>query len=439
MTLRQRHGGGGVLSSPRSNSGRSNREEAEKASILLRGRLSSPTFIFQPLCHDSFPDSNYSKLKFLISASIKEACNNSLLLLGPRGCGKKAVLEIVLEDLLLECPDALTVIRLNGLLHGEDASALKEIARQLCADHQLSFSKTASFDDNSQFLMAMLRESGLAHKTITFVLDEFDLFTQGKQRLLYALLDAVQSVTSQAVVVGVSCRLDADQLLEKRVRSRFSHRKLLFLPPSESEVQRLMNHVLSLPMDSSILLDYAAEFNKKLQDIFAHASFKEIIQTFLGSFPTVMHLKTFLFQAISSMDLDLGYLTLKNFSSSISCIQRQPKIQALKDCSVLELYILVCMKRLEVKEQNSYSFNALMREYKSIHDSFQMSDFYSQQMCLRAFEHLLQCGLISFLDCKGRSQSIEFRSVKLLVSSAELILGLKSHISCPALLHKLAS
>lgn len=31
---------------------------------------------------------------------------------------------------------------------------------------------------------------------------------------------------------------DADQLLEKRVRSRFSHRKLLFLPPSKEDIQR---------------------------------------------------------------------------------------------------------------------------------------------------------------------------------------------------------
>ena len=30
---------------------------------------------------------------------------------------------------------------------------------------------------------------------------------QGKQRVLYSLLDAMQSVTSQAVVIGVSCRL----------------------------------------------------------------------------------------------------------------------------------------------------------------------------------------------------------------------------------------
>jgi hypothetical protein len=36
--------------------------------------------------------------------------------------------------------------------------------------------------------------------------------------------------------VGLSCRLDADQLLEKRVRSRFSNRKLLFLPLSFEDV-----------------------------------------------------------------------------------------------------------------------------------------------------------------------------------------------------------
>lgn len=31
------------------------------------------------------------------------------------------------------------------------------------------------------------------------------------------------------------------------------------------------------------------------------------------------------------------------------------------DCSVLELYVLVCMRRLEVKEKNSYNFNTVMK------------------------------------------------------------------------------
>lgn len=40
-------------------------------------------------------------------------------------------------------------------------------------------------------------------------------------------------------------------------------------------------------------------------------------------------------------------------------VQIQPFFQA--DCSILELYILVCMRRLEVKEQDSYNFNSVMK------------------------------------------------------------------------------
>ncbi|CAK7326671.1 unnamed protein product [Dovyalis caffra] len=409
--------------------------QAEKSLNLIRSRICNPNFIFKPLS-DS-PDSNYSKLKFIISSSITEACNNSILLLGPRGSGKVAVLELVLNDLLEQYPDTITVIRLNGLLHSEDNSAFKEIARQLCMEHNLLFSKMASFDDNSQFMIAMLRECGLAHKTIIFALDEFDLFAQGKQRLLYSLLDAMQSVTSQAVVVGVSCRLDADQLLEKRVRSRFSHRKLLFLPPSKEDVQRLLEHVLSLPMDSNLAHDYATGFNEKLQSILADERFKEIISTYLNSNPTVNHLLRFLFLAISHMELKSGFLSLENFKVALSSLQRQPKQECIKDCSILEIYILICMKRLEIKEQNSYNFISVMKEYKSIHDSFPTSDYYAQNVCLRAFEHLLQRELICFTENRGHGQSIEFRPVKLVISYAELQEGLKSYRSCPAILLKL--
>ncbi|CAN7124685.1 unnamed protein product, partial [Brassica rapa subsp. narinosa] len=104
------------------------------------------------------------------------------------------------------------------------------------------------------------RECGLAHKTIIFLLLSLhSSFNLGKQRLLYSLLDAMQSVTSQAVVIGISSRLDTDQLLEKRVRSRFSHRKLLFLPPSKEEVDSLLEHLLSLPADSSFPSGYVSK------------------------------------------------------------------------------------------------------------------------------------------------------------------------------------
>ncbi|XP_051144473.1 origin of replication complex subunit 4 isoform X2 [Andrographis paniculata] len=389
---------------------------AEQAAIILRSRVSNPSFASSFFSQS--PDSNYSKLKYIISSSVAEANNNSVLLLGPRGCGS-------------------TAVKLNGLLHSDNNCALKEIAKQLCLEHQLQFSKTASFDENSQFLLSMLRECGLAHKTIVFVLDEFDLFAQGKQRLLYSLLDAMQSVTSQAVVVGVSCRLDADQLLEKRVRSRFSHRKLLFLPLPREELNRLLEHILLLPEDSRLPNEYIAAFNAKIHNTLADDKFREIMDLLCYPDSSLDHLLRFLFSAFCHMDLNSGLLSLENFKSALSMMQRQPKLEALKDRSVLELYILVCMKRLEVKEVEMCNFNTIMKEYKSIHDTFQTSDYYARNVCLRAFEHLLECALISFDDHRGNGLSAEFRPVKLLISWHELHQGLKSNPSCPAILNKL--
>ncbi|KAG4907559.1 hypothetical protein JHK84_056091 [Glycine max] len=306
-----------------------------KAVNLLRSRICDPKFIFI----NESPESNHSKLKFMISSSVTEACNNSILLLGPRGSGKNAVLELVIQDLLQEYPDSISVMRLNGLLHSDDISAFK-----------------------------------------------------GKQRLLYSLLDAMQSITSQAVVLGISCRLDADQLLEKRVRSRFSHRKLLFLPPSIEDSQKLLMHMLTLPIDPSFPQDYAVEFNRKT-----------------------------------------GFLSRENFEIAFSSIQRQPKLECLRNCSILELQILVCMKRLEVKEQNLCNFNSVMKEYKST----LTSERYARHVCLRvcssalAFEHLIHRELICFTDNRGQSLSVEFRPVKLLISSAELHQGLRANNSCP--------
>ncbi|XP_048564215.1 origin of replication complex subunit 4 [Triticum urartu] len=408
---------------------------ASQAQAVLRGRLCDPAFVHSRL--RSSPDTNYSKLKYLVSSSVSEACNNSVLLLGPRGCGKGAVLDMVLEDLKEEHPDAISVIRLNGMLHSDDNCATKEIARQLCLEHELSFSKMASSDDNTEFMIDMLRECGLAHKTVIFVLEEFDLFAQGKQRLLYSLLDAMQSLTSQAVVIGMSCRLDADQLLEKRVRSRFSHRKLLFVPSSLDDIQRLMEHLLMLDKGSCLPTNYITEYNSMLTSIFSNKKFKGILDSLTDTDATTSNILRFLFRVVSYMDMESGLLSMECFTNALSSMQRQPKMDSLQDLSILELYILVCMKRLEDKEQKSYNFNTIIKEYKSIQDAYKTSDKYATTVCFRAFEHLLDRELITFADSKGRNVALEYRPVKLLISSRELAQSLKLNTTCPAVLQKL--
>lgn len=67
-----------------------------------------------------------------------------------------------------------------------------------------------------------------------FILDEFDLFTtHPRQTLLYNLFDIAQARKAPIVVLGLTTRVDVVESLEKRVKSRFSHRYVhLSLPRS---------------------------------------------------------------------------------------------------------------------------------------------------------------------------------------------------------------
>uniref|UniRef100_A0A0D3AV27 Origin recognition complex subunit 4 C-terminal domain-containing protein n=1 Tax=Brassica oleracea var. oleracea TaxID=109376 RepID=A0A0D3AV27_BRAOL len=274
-------------------------------------------------------------------------------------------------DLLEEYPtDSITLIRLNGLLHSDDNCASKTLV-------------------------------------------------------------AVDPTVVQNLIIYNLSPQDADQLLEKRVRSRFSHRKILFLPPSREEVDSLLEHLPSLPADSSFPSGYVSQFNEKIKNITSDPRFKDMLRTFLNANSTVNSLLKFIFRAVSSMNLESGILSLETFKAALSSMQRQPKLEAVRDCSILELYLLVCMRRLEVKEQSLYNFISVMKEYKTIHDSFQTSDHYAQNVCLRAFEHLREREVICYAENRGQSQTGEYRPMKLLILASELHQGMRSHACCP--------
>ena len=155
-----------------------------------------------------------------------------------------------------------------------------------------------------------------SHKVVIFVLDELDVFARKpKQTLLYNLLDAMQAadmqvrlqiektgilktskdsimsvlenVTAvyisvmlqnsakcsrcslqsqqkqkaanlQAGVVGLSCRSDVAEMLEKRVKSRFSYRRQLVLDPSTGDFENEQEGPCAILL-SLLLLQVRAE------------------------------------------------------------------------------------------------------------------------------------------------------------------------------------
>lgn len=97
----------------------------------------------------------------------------------------------------------------------------------------LIFVKTNNYADTLASLLAVLShpseildsQQGVTSKSVIFVIDEFDLFaTHARQTLLYNLFDIAQARKAPIAVLGLTTRIDVVESLEKRVKSRFSHR-----------------------------------------------------------------------------------------------------------------------------------------------------------------------------------------------------------------------
>lgn len=143
-----------------------------------------------------------------------------------------------------------TIVCLNGLIHTDDASALKSITKQMKLETAVDGKVFTSFADNLAFLLDCLKSGDrTSSKSVVFILEEFDLFcSHGNQTLIYNLFDVAQSAQAPICVLGLTRRNDVIELLEKRVKSRFSHRQIFLF--NESSVDTKMDiffDLLKLP------------------------------------------------------------------------------------------------------------------------------------------------------------------------------------------------
>ncbi|KAJ1496153.1 hypothetical protein T484DRAFT_1759944, partial [Baffinella frigidus] len=82
------------------------------------------------------------------------------------------------------------------------------------------------------FLFDLVQKARSDGQPTFFILEEFHAFAaHPRQSLIYNLLDMTQQPRMQTVVLAESSALSCIELLEKRVRSRFSGRQILFMPP----------------------------------------------------------------------------------------------------------------------------------------------------------------------------------------------------------------
>jgi len=220
-------------------------------------------------------DEEYKNVHHLLEQTVTAGEGNSMLIIGSRGSGKTTLVETALSSLMSTHSGEFYIVRLNGLLQTDDKLALREIWRQLGVEMELEGDdqpKSTNFADTLQSILAILshpdelqaqNEEGAyvaedparTAVAVIFVLDEFDHFvTHPRQTLLYNLFDIAQAKKAPIAVLGLTCKVDVIDSLEKRVKSRFSHRTIhLKLPASLDAFWDVVKEGLVIDVEAATL------------------------------------------------------------------------------------------------------------------------------------------------------------------------------------------
>ncbi|KAF4335949.1 origin recognition complex subunit 4 [Fusarium beomiforme] len=311
------------------------------------------------------------KVYQLVEQTVVAGEGNSMLVIGARGCGKTTLLEKVISDVSLEHKNDFHVVRLNGFIHTDDKLALKEIWRQLGKEMQVEddLVTRTNYADTMASLLALLShpseiigtDEGVTSQSIVFVIDEFDMFaSHPRQTLLYNLFDIAQSRKAPIAVIGCTTRLDVVDLLEKRVKSRFSHRYVyLSLPKSLPVYWQVCRQGLIVDSDEAekeginTYLEGHAEFQQywgqKIESLYRERSFQDLLQY---HYYTTKSASAFLTEwilplsALSANDVTLKIPALQGDLESLT--PPDSRLHLLPTLSELDLGLLIAAARLDI-------------------------------------------------------------------------------------------
>ncbi|XP_060034071.1 origin recognition complex subunit 4 isoform X2 [Erinaceus europaeus] len=331
--------------------------------------------------------------------------SNSVLIIGPRGSGKTMLINHALKEVMEveEVSENILQVHLNGLLQINDKIALKEITRQLNLENVVEDKVFGSFAENLSFLLEALKKGDRTSSCpVIFVLDEFDLFAHHKnQTLLYNLFDISQSAQTPVAVIGLTCRLDILELLEKRVKSRFSHRQIHLMNSfGFPQYIKIFKEQLSLPAEFSNKI-FAEKWNHQVQCLSEDGSVREVLQKHFNASKSLRSLHMLLMLALNRVTSSHPFITAADLMEANQLCSMDSKANIVHEFQ----------KFVQRKAHSVYNFE--------------------KPVVMKAFEHLQQLELIRPLERTSVNAQREYQLMKLLLDNTQIMNALQKYPNCP--------
>ncbi|KAF3988389.1 hypothetical protein FT663_00834 [Candidozyma haemuli var. vulneris] len=357
---------------------------------IIMGQLTGRDF---PSLDESSLAPTYKEIFKVLQHTVHDRESASALLIGPRGTGKTLAVNRALDDLHKRYGKSFITIKLNAFLHTDDNLAFREIARQLdvnsnsgsSEDNTRTFEQRAISDTVANVLMALdsnaspdRSEEDLKSSTpVVFIIDEIEEFTASKkQTLLYNLFELSQSSKIPIGVIGVGTKFTTRELLEKRVRSRFSQRIITTHLPSSIE-QFWENAKLSLQVHVSAMdkfkdKQYPLQWNHKINDAFSQPTkLARTVYKIFFSTKSYMDLNNSFMIPVSLIGPSQPFLDDSKMEKYLS-MQSEGTVQSIiRSLSSAELLLTIAAARWIAKsEVPQVNFNLAYKEYTDMMKQF---------------------------------------------------------------------
>lgn len=325
-----------------------------------------------------------------------------------------------------------------------------------------------SFAENLSFLLASLKSGNKKSKSVIFLLHEFDLFcSHHKQTLLYNLFDISQSAQAPICVVGITRRLDVIELLEKRVKSRFSHRQVFIFPREEEdidsrmlrfkEIMTLMNekerkqfyenkpnlkHITFTELmflrniyDPS-LYEYSDKFaktwNKQIEALSKNKIVYAALENLIYFNSSESFFKMFLFKLVSKLSEKHQEITPEMISELVSNYYNDEKIKILCGLTVLEISLLISIKHhSEIYDRDPFNFEIIFTRFSKFAKISSTMQGIERPVVLKAFEHLKNLEIILPVGSTTGKVQKEFEMHKLDLTFDQIKTATKKYPNLP--------
>ncbi|KAI4467429.1 origin recognition complex subunit 4 [Holotrichia oblita] len=375
-------------------------------------------------------EKEFNQIYSLLEKAVENGESNSALLIGQRGAGKTTLINTILKKLNEEVNVAENafIVKLHGLIHTDDRLALKGITSQMNLENAVDGKVFGSFAENLAFLLACLKTGQQeSTKSVIIILEEFDLFCgHHNQTLLYNLFDVSQSAQTPLCVIGITCRLDVIELLEKRVKSRFSHRQVfLFAEDTKNSgdttldlyLDNIENYLLfTNDFKCNMPAEYKRQWNNSILKLTSNKRFKILIQRLLDIDSNECILKNILTMVVSTLTNEKETITLEDFEKEIHRFEEDETLNRLLDVSILEMCLLIAIKHhCDIYDNQTMNFEMIFARFTKFANSNSNIQNVQRPVLMKAFEHIQNMELISSISQDGAKVQPEYRMFKLML------------------------